>query len=104
MDRYLLFGTADQYEKAGGMNDFIQSGDCWLKLIEITMKKKYRVMDREEPDFLEWWHIYDARTKTIIACSLIQGHGWGSLHGPFQSPDCQLFTFDYENEIWVQAS
>ena len=63
--RYLLFGGVFYYAK-GGANDFLGCANEVDSLTESEVLKDYRI---------DWWHIFDTKTREIIAGSQTQAHG-----------------------------
>jgi len=104
MNRFYLFGTTDKYAPGGGIDDLIQSHHDPYELLVLAKRKQYSIRDQKDPDYLEWWHIYDAKLNLIIACSLSQGHGWGSLSSPEKASDCRYFNFNLDQDKWTEAA
>jgi hypothetical protein len=66
MKRYLIFGGENYYAK-GGFHDFLSSHDN-LGAAALCAQQ-YDGYD------VEWWHIFDSETKTIVAHSDGQAYG-----------------------------
>lgn len=66
--KYFLFGGEQCYYASGGMHDFLGVGDSVDSLAQST----------ESLD-LEWWHIVDMSTRSIVAGTIVQACEGGDI-------------------------
>lgn len=74
--RFVLLGGEDYYA-AGGFNDFISSHDT----LEDALKEARRLEGERKIDSVEWWHVWDCSTNSVVAKSDHQAYG-ASNDGP----------------------
>lgn len=75
--RFVLLGGEDYYA-AGGFNDFISSHDT---LDGALKEASFRERSAKRSDCVEWWHIWDCGTNSVVAKSDHQAYG-ASNDGP----------------------
>jgi hypothetical protein len=66
MKRFLVFGGEIYYAK-GGFHDFLSSHD--------TLEAAVQCAQQYDDTDVEWWHIFDATTGTIVAHSDGEAYG-----------------------------
>lgn len=74
--RFVLLGGEDYYA-TGGFNDFISSHDT----LESALKEARFRESAKRSDCVEWWHIWDCGTNSVVAKSDHQAYG-ASNDGP----------------------
>jgi len=75
--RFVLLG-GECYYAAGGFNDFLSSHDT---LEAALVEAKRRVDSAWSRESVDWWHVWDCGTNSVVAVSDYQAHG-ASDKGP----------------------
>ena len=74
--RYVLLG-GEAYYAAGGFNDFISSHDT----LDAATAEAARLEGLKGFDAVDWWHIWDCVSNSVVAKSDSQAYG-ASDKGP----------------------
>ena len=74
--RFVLLG-GENYYAAGGFNDFLSSHGT----IEAAMAEASRLSALPYGYSIEWWHVWDCSTNSVVAKSEVQAYG-ASNDGP----------------------
>lgn len=72
--RYLLFGSNNCYYAQGGGHDFLDASDNLEELCESN-----RLKAKGSDSDIEWWHIFDTESCSIVAGTDAQAYGATAL-------------------------
>jgi len=68
--RFALLGGQSYYAR-GGFHDFLSSHDT----IEAAVSEARRLSSLRRIDEIEWWHVWDCSTNSVVARSDGQAYG-----------------------------
>lgn len=84
MQRFALFGSRHRYYARGGWHDMLESFDTLSDAIAAGPKWKDRKSWMDDDDFadaepIQWWHVIDLHTGSIVAGTTVQAYGADDL-------------------------
>ena len=75
--RFILFGGDECFYAKGGINDLVKSSNSVSELVSVAENE---IQEKYHKHRLEWWHIFDTKTKKIIKGTKHQAWGADELN------------------------